>query len=287
MDLLRNAWQEFKTTVNTRFDNVEHDAQYYKSLLLPLQDFVKAYELLSVDYLLYMYQFESETNYKNAFASTITSIDVLLVWIRRAKFMIMDVDMRGRMRKLACRNGWEIEEEVRAWENQFDTNNVKSILKFMGDLHHLNRILGVTMDMPRKSTASPCSMTVTFNDFVIVASIPGINFDFSQPFILTSVGDCTEAKVCTLQVLSIDHEHYGDGMYFHFDKSALDAILGRSDWHNEKLEIGNGQAVRVWRNPKGGSEGDAHGRIEPFANKKSTDWSIGDQITFADCQIKA
>merc|ERR1712190_527558 len=98
--------------------------------------------------------------------------------------------------------------------------------------------------------------------------------------------DCTVPKVCTLQVLSVDHKRYGDGMYFHFDKSALDAILGRSSWHNEKLEIGNGKTVQVWRTQGGGSEGDAHGRYEPFENKESSDWSIGDKITFADCQIK-
>merc|ERR1712223_1781124 len=56
--------------------------------------------------------------------------------------------------------------------------------------------------------------------------------------------DCTVPKVCTLQVLSVDHKRYGDGMYFHFDKSALDAILGRSSWHNEKLELAMAKRFR-------------------------------------------
>merc|ERR1719411_1893645 len=75
--------------------------------------------------------------------------------------------------------------------------------------------------------------------------------------------DCTAAKLCTLQVLSTHGPEGGEGKYFNFDKSALDAILGRSDWDNEELEVGSGKTVQVWRTKKG-SKGDAHGRYDPF-----------------------
>merc|ERR1719461_2126753 len=103
----------------------------------------------------------------------------------------MEVDMKyGKLLKLPCRNDEEIDEEVRAWEKQFDADNVEPILKFMGDLHQLNRILGVTVDMPRKPATYPCSV----------------------------------------KVLSVDHNSKGDGMYFNFAKEQLDAILGTTNW---------------------------------------------------------
>merc|ERR1712048_184826 len=69
-----------------------------------------------------------------------------------------------------------------------------------------------------------------------------------------------------------------------FDITALDAILGRTTWHGEKLKVGNDKTVVVWRNPNGGSKGDAHGRYDPFGTAKDGDWAVGDKMTFADCQ---
>jgi len=57
-------------------------------------------------------------------------------------------------------------------------------------------------------------------------------------------------------------------------------ILGRTDWSNERLDTDKGTVV-VWRNPNGGSVGDAHGRFDKSAKKG--DWSVGDEITFLDC----
>merc|ERR1712156_717875 len=59
-----------------------------------------------------------------------------------------------------------------------------------------------------------------------------------------------------------------------------DTILGRSDWSNERLGTDKGTVV-VWRNPNGGSVGDAHGRLDKSAKKG--DWSVGTKITFKDC----
>merc|ERR1712241_512922 len=49
-------------------------------------------------------------------------------------------------------------------------------------------------------------------------------------------------------------------------------------------KVGNDKTVIVWRNPNGGSRGDAHGRYDPYSTAKDGDWAVGDQITFADCQ---
>jgi len=91
------------------------------------------------------------------------------------------------------------------------------------------------------------------------------------------------SRQCTIDVLSTDHRHTNGGKYFNFDITALDAILGRTTWHGEKLKVGNDKTVIVWRNPNGGSKGDAHGRYDPFSTAKDGDWAVGDQITFADC----
>merc|ERR1712039_302016 len=39
----------------------------------------------------------------------------------------------------------------------------------------------------------------------------------------------------------------------------------------------------VWRNPNGGSKGDAHGRKDPSQTAKANDWSVGDKIKIKDC----
>merc|ERR1712048_228810 len=90
-------------------------------------------------------------------------------------------------------------------------------------------------------------------------------------------------KQCDLDVLSVDHKSGVEGKYFNFDKKQLDEILGRTDWSNERLEVSNGKEVVVWRNPNGGSKGDAPGRWDPYGSAKENDWSVGDQVTFADC----
>merc|ERR1719410_1696101 len=90
-------------------------------------------------------------------------------------------------------------------------------------------------------------------------------------------------KHCDLDVLSVDHKWADDGMYFNFDKRELDEILGRTDWSNERLEIGNGMKLVVWRNPNGGSKGDEHGRKDPYQTAKANDWSVGDRIKLKDC----
>merc|ERR1712039_1122462 len=90
-------------------------------------------------------------------------------------------------------------------------------------------------------------------------------------------------KQCDLDVLSVDHKSGVEGKYFNFDKKQLDEILGRNDWSNERLEIGNGMKLVVWRNPNGGSKGDAHGRKDPSQMAKANDWSVGDRIKIKDC----
>jgi len=90
------------------------------------------------------------------------------------------------------------------------------------------------------------------------------------------------AMDCSIDVLSVDHK-FGPsvmGKYFNFDKSVLDMILGRTDWSNERFDVDKGTVV-VWRNPNGGSVGDAHGRFDTSA--KAYDWEVGDKITFLDC----
>merc|ERR1712048_342552 len=93
----------------------------------------------------------------------------------------------------------------------------------------------------------------------------------------------SKGKHCDLDVLSVDHKLGVHGKYFNFDKKQLDEILGRNDWSNERLEIGNGMKLVVWRNPNGGSKGDAHGRKDPSQMAKANDWSVGDRIKIKDC----
>merc|ERR1712190_102468 len=89
-------------------------------------------------------------------------------------------------------------------------------------------------------------------------------------------------RTCTIDVLSTNHVDTNGGKYFNFDKTALDAILGRTTWHNAKLKVGNDKTVIVWRKPYG--KGDAFGRYDPFSTAKDGDWAVGDKITFVDCQ---
>merc|ERR1711972_1114768 len=76
-----------------------------------------------------------------------------------------------------------------------------------------------------------------------------------------------------------------EGKYFNFDKKQLDAILGRTDWSNERLKVSNGKEVIVWRNPNGGSKGDAHGRWDE--DPKPFQFWIGQKVTFVDAHCAA
>merc|ERR1711972_88897 len=90
---------------------------------------------------------------------------------------------------------------------------------------------------------------------------------------------------CSVQVLSNDHGSGIEGKYFNFDKKQLDAILGRTDWSNERLKVSNGKEVIVWRNPNGGSKGDAHGRWDE--DPKPFQFWIGQKVTFVDAHCAA
>merc|ERR1719410_932191 len=113
---LHNAWLKFKSTITSRFDNVGPSAQYYKDLLLPLRDFVKSYELLSLDYLMYMDALDSEANYKRDFAFTINSAHTLLAWIKNAREMIVDKEFHARLYQLPCANDAQMGEWITEWE---------------------------------------------------------------------------------------------------------------------------------------------------------------------------
>merc|ERR1712157_89747 len=66
-----------------------------------------------------------------------------------------------------------------------------------------------------------------------------------------------------------------------FEKEQLDAILGRTNWSNQRLKVSNGKEVVVWRHANGGSKGDAHGRWD--VNPKANQFWIGQKVTFTDC----
>merc|ERR1712176_610684 len=93
-------------------------------------------------------------------------------------------------------------------------------------------------------------------------------------------------KSCSVTVLSVDHKSGVEGKYFNFAKKDLDAILGRTNWSSDRLKVSNGKEVVVWRNPNGGSKGDAHGRKEPKMMAMESDWSVGDRITIKNCLSK-
>merc|ERR1711972_1304579 len=57
------------------------------------------------------------------------------------------------------------------------------------------------------------------------------------------------------------------------------------DLSNERLKVSNGKEVMVWRNPNGGSKGDAHGRWDE--DPKPFQFWIGQKVTFVDAHCAA
>merc|ERR1719461_441590 len=86
--------------------------------------------------------------------------------------------------------------------------------------------------------------------------------------------DSSSKDSCSVAVLSIKQKGASDGMYFHFDKTALDKVLGRNNWSDERFTLSNGKKIAVWRYQNG-----AHGRYDPVKSAKGGDWSTGDKIT--------
>jgi len=107
---------------------------------------------------------------------------------------------------------------------------------------------------------------------------------------IVELTDISPYDTDTFEVQSVDHSNlFSDGRYFNFDISAIDTILGRSDWDSEIFTVYNDRTqislnVRIWRDNNGGSVGDGHGRREPYDDSSRSDWETGDLLTFIDLE---
>jgi len=161
------AWMEFKTLANNRFSLNEDNPQYYKDLVVPLQNFVRAFELVSIDYLTYVHVLDNEINYETHFDLTIDAVNSLQEWTETAKDMILDGQIRPRIMDYPCIGGTAVREElITEWENQFDTDHVQPILQFMNDLQRLDDILtGRWRPIAKEDIASTISSNVDVNSY--------------------------------------------------------------------------------------------------------------------------
>eukprot|EP01083_Nonionella_stella_P053135 140683_1 len=101
-----------------------------------------------------------------------------------------------------------------------------------------------------------------------------------QYYLLSSV--LSADGVCQFRVLSVDHSTGPIGMYFNFDISTVNDILGE-EFKTGDYKIKNWRTnavvdVRMWSNSNGGSSGDGHGRINPKGNAKAGDWQKDDLL---------
>lgn len=91
------------------------------------------------------------------------------------------------------------------------------------------------------------------------------------------------------KVLSNNHSNGTTGMYFNFNVSAIDQILGGTGWNDIRLTAKNHDSnktatVVLWRSKNGGSHS-GHGRWNH--NAGSGQWRIGDRVSlYAKGKIK-
>jgi len=101
------------------------------------------------------------------------------------------------------------------------------------------------------------------------------------------IGQGNECKNApSIKVLSVDHKNGELGQYFNFNVEDVTRMLGgRTDWNGKTFTVRNRrdgatERVIVWRQPNGGSIGNAHGRRDPHKYSSGNDWKVGDELVY-------
>lgn len=99
---------------------------------------------------------------------------------------------------------------------------------------------------------------------------------------------CAQSSACppSFEVLSNDHAHGVTGKYFNFDVASAAESLGRPLVEGEELwawsdQFDGWRPVMVWTTINGGSVGDGHGRLHPYAAASEGDWDVGVHLRLA------
>ena len=99
----------------------------------------------------------------------------------------------------------------------------------------------------------------------------------------------TRDTSAAVRVLSAHHSVGLRDLYFDFAVQDMDLVLGTSSWGGSSgfvanlfsVRLGTAVTVRLWRHSRGGSVGDGHGRLEPWAKLEPGGWQVGDEFRLA------
>merc|ERR1712154_705235 len=279
-DKIHDAWADHVNVIRSKFATPD-DALFVYTLLQSstIANLMTTFTLVSTDYLKYLAQTKS-SNFDSRYQTTMDCYELILNYISTAKETIV-AQFKAQLKAMPCRNGFSLDKEISKWEDEFYPVHYDPIEEYKTAMEEFMNGLPTDFYEKPEEYAEGTSGWEGFPPLKNAAGSEG-SYGMATPSLILMSQPKPQKKSCSVNVLSIDHKSGTKGKYFNFDMKALDAILGRKDWSGDRLEVSNGKKVVVWRNPNGGSKGDAHGRWDKSAKKN--DWSVGDKITFSDCK---
>merc|ERR1712190_568472 len=269
-DKIHDAWADHVNVIRSKFVTAD-DALFVYTLLQSstIANLMTTFTLVSTDYLKYLAQTKS-SNFDNRYQTTMDCYDLILNYISGAKDT-MAADFKAQLKGMPCRNGFSLDKEISKWEEGFYPVYYDPIEEYKTTMQEfMNGLPSDFYEKPEEYAEG----TAGYEGFPPLKN-PSKTLRLGGGAVMPP---SLVKKSCSVTVLSVDHKSGVDGKYFNFDKKELDAILGRTDWSNERLEVSNGKEVVVWRNPNGGSKGDAHGRWNK--DSKPNQFKIGQKIFF-------
>lgn len=115
------------------------------------------------------------------------------------------------------------------------------------------------------------------------SSLAELGFQSSSPNRVTALFN--ESPTFEFEVLANDHVHgpRERGMYFHFAREAIAGLEPKATLRGSLVNTRTGESGEavLWGNANGGSFGDAHGRFDPFSERRSGQFHVGDVLRFS------
>jgi len=219
-----------------------------------VNDFASTFVLISIDYLKFLKMSESP-DFNMVYDKTLDGMDALLAYGKDAKWKVVE-EWTKDLHAMPCRNGKSLDGELKAWQDSFNGEYLEPIEEFQKSIEKI------------------------FVTGIEEGASGFVEDTLHRPSDYIKVPELIK-KSCSVTVLSVDHKSGVDGKYFNFAKKDLDKILGRTNWSSDRLKVSNGKEVVVWRNPNGGSKGDAHGRWNK--DSKPNQFKTGQKIFFVNC----
>jgi len=205
---VETAWTQFHLVIAKKFKKYDTTSEVeFKKLLLPTQDYVSLYALVSAAHLAHLLE-ENNNSFKDTVGYVVDDFNALKEWTSKARDEIMD-GMDWGIRALPCRNDEEIVREMEAYKVQFEKHNIQPIEEIIVNFEAMKTQTEKFLSDP---TAAKCSG--------------------SELVKVTWVGH---------------HPHGDDAIYFHFDLDEMKAALemSSSDWFGKTFLMYNARSKMV------------------------------------------